>query len=208
MDLTELEIEALKLDPADRAPRRERELNDVDVLRGAKPESGIARMSAACPAMIRPALPAEAELLSTLAFRSKAHWGYSAEFMEACRAELSITASFVAQHPTFVVVHDDRPVGFYTLEALTPTETELGHLFIEPAEHGKGLGRELVAHACEEACKRGFQVLVIQGDPNAAGFYEACGARRVGSRASASIPGRVLPLFEFQLCQPDNERRR
>src|SRR5688572_449956 len=130
--------------------------------------------------MIRRALPDEAELLSALAFRSKAHWGYSSDFMEACRAELSVTAADITQHPTFVFVHDDRPVGFYTLEPLTPTETELGHLFIEPAEHGKGLGRELVAHAREEARKRGFRVLVVQGDPNAAGFYEACGARRVG----------------------------
>ena len=32
---------------------------------------------------IREARPDEAELLSELAFRSKAHWGYDAEFLEA-----------------------------------------------------------------------------------------------------------------------------
>jgi hypothetical protein len=36
---------------------------------------------------------------------------------------------------------------------------------------------------------------VIQGDPNAAEFYQRCGARKIGERPSASIPGRVLPLY-------------
>ena len=40
---------------------------------------------------------------------------------------------------------------------------------------------------------------MIQGDPNAADFYRAAGAVQVGERASASVPGRVLPLFELAL---------
>lgn len=39
--------------------------------------------------LIRPARAGEARLLSELALRSKAHWGYSKEFLEAVRAELS-----------------------------------------------------------------------------------------------------------------------
>ncbi|XXX74451.1 GNAT family N-acetyltransferase [Sorangium sp. So ce134] len=151
--------------------------------------------------MIRPARPGEAELLSALALRSKAHWGYTPEFLEACRAEISISPAYVAQHPTFVLVRGDEPLGFYTLEAVSSTEAELGHLFVEPAEIGRGLGRALLAHAREEAQGRGYRALVIQGDPNAARFYEACGARRVGERRSGSIPGRMLPLFEIDLSR-------
>ncbi|WP_437965595.1 GNAT family N-acetyltransferase [Sorangium sp. So ce260] len=151
--------------------------------------------------MIRAALPEEAELLGALAFRSKAHWGYTREFMEACRAELSISPAYVAQHPTFVLLRGDEPLGFYTLEALNSTGVELGHLFVEPAEIGRGLGRALLAHAREEARARGYRVLVIQGDPHATPFYEACGARRVGEKPSASIPGRLLPLFELDLSR-------
>ncbi|WP_437996791.1 GNAT family N-acetyltransferase [Sorangium sp. So ce185] len=149
--------------------------------------------------IIRAARPEDAELLGALARRSKAHWGYSPEFLEACRAELSISPAYIAQHPTFVLARGDDPLGFYTLEALSSTAVELGHLFVEPAEIGRSLGRALLSHAREEARRRGYRVLVIQSDPNAARFYEACGARRVGERRSASIPGRLLPLFELDL---------
>ena len=40
---------------------------------------------------------------------------------------------------------------------------------------------------------------MIQGDPNAEGFYLRCGAVRIGERESASIPRRMLPLFEIRL---------
>jgi hypothetical protein len=39
--------------------------------------------------MIRPARVDEAHLLSDLALRSKAYWGYSPELIEQCREELS-----------------------------------------------------------------------------------------------------------------------
>jgi len=61
------------------------------------------------------------------------------------------------------------------------------------------VGQVLVTHACAEARRLGRRVLVIQGDPNAAGFYEACGARQVGWQPSTSIPGRLLPLFRLEL---------
>ena len=35
----------------------------------------------------------EHEEMSSLALRSKSHWGYSAEFLQACRAELTYDAS-------------------------------------------------------------------------------------------------------------------
>lgn len=41
--------------------------------------------------------------------------------------------------------------------------------------------------------------MTIKCDPNAAGFYPAAGAKLVGERASGSIPGRDLPLFEIDL---------
>lgn len=41
--------------------------------------------------------------------------------------------------------------------------------------------------------------LVCQSDPFAEGFYLAMGMSRIGERASASIPGRKLPLLEMTL---------
>jgi hypothetical protein len=55
----------------------------------------------------------------------------------------------------------------------------------------------MIADALRRSVARGFRVLEIQGDPNAARFYERVGARRIGERESASVPGRMLPLFEL-----------
>ena len=148
---------------------------------------------------IRRARAYEGSRLSEIALRAKAHWGYSVEFMEACRAELTVSADDLAAGAAFVVERDNRVVGFHLLERISDAAIELGHLFVEPEALGTGLGRALLDHACARASEVGCRVLVIQSDPNAEGFYRALGARRVGERESASIPGRQLPLLELPL---------
>ena len=150
--------------------------------------------------VIRRADPSEAGLLSDLAFRSKAVWGYDDAFMARCRAELTLAPDFVRQNPVFVVEAEGRIRGFYSLERRSADIVDLGHLFLEPADRGRGLGRRLVEHACEQACSLGGRRLRIEGDPNAEAFYAACGAKRIGAVPSGSIPGRELPLFEIELA--------
>lgn len=148
---------------------------------------------------IRRALPEEAGALSALAFRSKAHWDYSDEFMRACRAELTLSPDDIETHPTFVVESHGEAIGFYTLERLSGDEVELGYLFVEPAAIGRGHGRRLIEHAKDQAIGLGFRTMVIQGDPHAEKFYRMAGGERTGLRESASIPGRDLPLFRIDL---------
>ncbi len=151
---------------------------------------------------IREALSQEADLLSCLALRSKAHWGYSQEFLDACRSELSVDASRVGSddYQCFVAVDDDLVVGFYSLESVSPDIFELEALFVEPSRIGSGVGRSLIQHAVRRLSKCGARRLIIQGDPNATDFYIAAGARQVGIRESDSIPGRNLPLFEIEVA--------
>lgn len=150
-------------------------------------------------ATIRRALPHEAPSLTSLALRSKAHWGYDEDFMRRCHAELTVTAREVEQDPLYVAERDRGLLGFYGLSGLSQGEAELEYLFVEPAHMGQGLGRALLEHAARLARGLGFSTLVIQGDPNAQRFYEALGARQVGDRASESIAGRRLPLFHLPL---------
>lgn len=65
----------------------------------------------------RAARPSEAGLLSELALQSKAHWGYSAEFIAACRAELSYSEEQLrSKHMHFVVLESTGIViAFYAL---------------------------------------------------------------------------------------------
>jgi predicted N-acetyltransferase YhbS len=151
---------------------------------------------------IREALRQEANLLSRLAFRSKAHWGYSEEFLDACRSELTVDASRLGtdNYQCFAALHGDSIVGFYTLESMSAGSFELEALFVEPEHIGGGVGRLLIQHAVRVLSERGAERLVIQGDPNATGFYIAAAARQVGTRESGSIPGRELPLFEIEIA--------
>ena len=153
------------------------------------------------PADVRKAEAPEAERLSDLAMRSKALWGYTAEFMESCREELTVTADKILDErfDYRVAVLDDDVAGYYALESLSEKEFELEALFVEPSQIGKGLGRLLVEHAVDNVAGKGGDTLLIQGDPNATDFYSAIGAKHVGYRESDSIPGRVLPLYKIAI---------
>lgn len=137
----------------------------------------------------------EAQTLWELACRSKASWGYDDEFMEACARELypsDLTMSGVA-------VVTDVIVGFYALSPESSSEVELSHLFVEPMQFRKGVGRALFEQAIERATAAGFSRVTIDGDPYASEFYLRCGARKVGVVESGSIPGRLLPQYEVPL---------
>ena len=146
-------------------------------------------------------MPVEAAEISSLAMRSKAHWGYSDEFMSACRAELTYSDAQIDSddYEFYVCEAEGRITGFYALELLGSIDAELEALFVEPASIGQGFGRILIEHAKARAAALGIKQLIIQGDPNAESFYEAAGGVSVGQRESASIPGRFLPIFRIDL---------
>ena len=150
---------------------------------------------------IRRAKPEECEQLSELAFRSKAHWGYSDEFMAACRTELTYTADDIQRSRFYVLVDEDKLIGFYGLVKESDTVYELEALFIEPDLIGRGDGRRLMDHAKQTVKALGGTELTIQGDPNAADFYAKVGGKCIGERESDSVAGRYLPLFSIRLVE-------
>jgi GNAT superfamily N-acetyltransferase len=146
---------------------------------------------------IRRAVPEEAVFLSSLALSSKGHWGYSREFLEACRAELTLSPEYLLASPVFVLEEEKRIVGFYGLRE-REGEIELAYLFVEPAAINRGYGKRLWGHALEEAARLGFKSILIESDPYAEEFYRAMGARRIGEVTSSIKPDRTLPLLEFK----------
>lgn len=149
---------------------------------------------------IRPARPGEVEELTDLAMRSKAYWGYDQAFMDACRAELTITPQYLDENPTFVQEDAGRVVALYSLEPMEADgEIELGMLFVDPGAIGRGHGAQLFDHACREAANLGSRTLWIQSDPDAEGFYQSQGAETVGHLESRSLPGRMLPWMKVTL---------
>jgi ribosomal protein S18 acetylase RimI-like enzyme len=147
---------------------------------------------------IRRATTADSPRATELARTAKAHWGYPAEWLEAWKDDLTVTAEMIERHATFVASLDGDVVGVCQLQ-LSDDHTMLEHVWVDPRCHGRGIGRALVEHARGEA--RG--VIAIVADPNAEPFYVKLGARRVGEVAAPmpGAPDRVLPLMELDTAR-------
>ncbi|MEJ0026700.1 MAG: GNAT family N-acetyltransferase [Rhizomicrobium sp.] len=149
---------------------------------------------------IRPARPDEAEALSALCKRAKAHWGYDAQFMRLSDAALTIAPALIETGR--VLVAEDDGGGLAGMTSLAPLHGDvwdLLHMFVEPAAIGTGAGRLLFGAIAKKARGFGGTVLSIQSDPHAEGFYLRLGARRCGEAPSESVPGRMLPMLEYDL---------
>jgi hypothetical protein len=55
---------------------------------------------------VRAARAGEAESLTALCLRSKAHWGYDAEFMRRCVPSLTVSEEIIAQGRVLVATDD------------------------------------------------------------------------------------------------------
>jgi len=150
---------------------------------------------------IRKAKTSESKLLTKLALESKAYWGYSDEFMQNCREELTVNhAKLSNQIFQYQVAEFNKSViGFYALENIAKYQVELEALFVDPKYIGKGVGKALINHAKSSAVKFGVKSMIIHSDPNAKEFYIAAGAKQVGEKMSGSITGRFLPTFKILL---------
>jgi GNAT superfamily N-acetyltransferase len=148
---------------------------------------------------VRRARPDEAAAISDLAFRAKAHWGYDDAFMAACRAELTWSAEEVGRHDVLVWDEDGRLLGT-TARIGSDPDARLWAVFVDPAAHGRGIGRALLEELLTRVRAAGCRSLSIGADPNAEGFYRAVGARRVGTVASDTVADRTLPLMRFDLA--------
>ena len=156
--------------------------------------------------LLREAEKKEANELTGIAMRSKAYWGYSEEFMTACKQELRGNGNMICNKNSLYVIAEDNGViaGFYALGNVSSANIDLDLLFVEPEYIGSGIGRTLIENAKQRAIRFGGRTLHIQGDPNAASFYYlAMGAELTGQRESASIPGRYLPVFSIKLIGKD-----
>lgn len=148
---------------------------------------------------LRPARATEVDALTALCHRSKAHWGYDADFMRQCRDTLRVSPRAVARGHVMVIADAaDRPLGVAQIDPL-PDAADLALLFVDPPAMGRGIGRDLLLAAVRVAAATGARRMSILADPHAAGFYEAMGARLLAMAPSDAIPGRELPLYELTI---------
>jgi GNAT superfamily N-acetyltransferase len=151
------------------------------------------------PVIIRPARPEEADVLTALARRSKASWGYPTEWLAEWGPLLTFTRDSIGSHMTLVAELGGRLAGLAVLQ-VEFGEAELAHLWVDPADQGRGIGSALLRSIADAARDRGHRSLRIESDPNAKPFYESQGAVLVGW-STAPILGlpRRLPILQLSL---------
>jgi ribosomal protein S18 acetylase RimI-like enzyme len=143
---------------------------------------------------IRSARPSEADLLTGIALRAKASWGYDEDYITVFRRLVAFSLTQVSEGDFQVLEHDGALLGFYELRAKPPI---LEHLWVEPSAHGRGIGRALVEHALRRARTLGAEALEVESEPHAVGFYQRLGFRRIGERESTIQAGTRLPLLSI-----------
>src|SRR5262245_14104352 len=133
--------------------------------------------------------------------RSKAHWGYDADFLRQAAPALAITEAMIKSG--LVLVAEDRdgnPIGVAAIAAVeNEGRFDLSRLFVEPTAIRTGIGRALFDAAVRLARDKGGVCLSILSDPFAEAFYEHLGATKVGDAPSDAIAGRRLPLLEYRI---------
>ena len=154
------------------------------------------------PNDIRRATALDAPALTRIALAAKRHWGYPEEWLEAWTPILTVTPEAIAQHATWVVEVDGSPAGFVML-VNGDSGWWIDHLWLLPEYHGHGVGRRLFETALAAAHHERPGPVWIEADPQAAAFYEHCGARQVGSNL-APVLGifRELPVLEIASAAP------
>ena len=148
---------------------------------------------------VRPAHAGEGASLTALCIRSKAHWGYDAAFMRKSAAALLVSEASIAAGRVLVATDAaGRTIGTVSI-AEDDEGAELALMFVDPPAMGGGTGRKLFEEAVRLARRFGYRRMTILADPNAAPFYERMGARFLRDAPSDAIPGRSLPLYEFDI---------
>ena len=150
---------------------------------------------------IRSARQKEAGALTSLCLRSKAHWGYDADFLRDAAPALAISQAMIRDNSVLVAEDGDGAVlGVAAIEPVgTPGSYDLSRLFVEPSAIRTGIGRALFVAALAVMKRKGGKCLSILSDPFAVAFYERLGAIRVGDAPSDAISGRLLPLLEYRI---------
>lgn len=149
--------------------------------------------------MIVKARKEDAELLTELALKSKAHWGYSKKQIESWRDDLTVTEEMFDKWTVFKYMEDAEIAGFCILNLHGDADKAiLEFLFVLPKYIGKRIGGRLLRHAVYIASAQYRKVMNLEADPYAEPFYTKHGFQIIG-KTKSSIPNRFLPIMEKEL---------
>jgi GNAT superfamily N-acetyltransferase len=139
----------------------------------------------------------EGARLKQIAIASKAYWGYDLERVREWADQGDFTPATLEKLDVFVAEADGRAIAWASVEPRGETAW-LADLWVEPEWIRHGVGARLFRRAAEHARGTGATLLEWEAEPNALGFYEKMGARRL--RDSRSEWGRILSVMGVDLA--------
>jgi GNAT superfamily N-acetyltransferase len=142
---------------------------------------------------MRDAHPADFERLRELTLESKAHWGYDHDLVRGWAGDLE----FPTGCERWVAELDGRIVAWAGLTPPAGGVAVLDHLWVDPAAMRSGLGSRLFLLAADRARELGAERLEWSAEPNAVGFYEKVGGRKLLDHVTDW--GRLAPWMGLKL---------
>ena len=142
---------------------------------------------------VRVARAADEERLRELTFESKAHWGYDRDLVRSWADGLS----FPGDCERWVAEADGELLAWAGLTPPADGIAVLDHLWVDPAAMGRGLGSRLFRLTADRARELGAERLEWSAEPNAVGFYEKLGGRKL--RDHVTEWGRLAPWMGLDL---------
>lgn len=140
----------------------------------------------------------ELDKLTELCWQSKALWGYDDNAMRCCKEKLTFQPADIDNTLIYVAESGDNLLGAAQLY-FNNDIAFLQRLFVAPAYTKHGIGKALFGWSLKAAHHAGAQRLLIDSDPQAAGFFLRMGAREEGMADSSSVPGQRAPRFKVTL---------
>ena len=118
--------------------------------------------------------------------------------------EETLLRHFAEGRPMFARIEDGRIAGYCSL-LIQGESCELNHLCTAPGSRHRGIGRALFAHACGFAARKGCRLMrigIVEENRRLRQWYEALGARHVGTEKFAQFPFTCGCLEKELSCRP------
>lgn len=141
---------------------------------------------------IRRAVTAEVVDLEALQWRASLSNPSDRNALMSHPEAIALPVEQIAAGQVFVAEDDDTILGVAVAIPRDNGDYELDGLFVEPGLWKRGVGKALVGHACDYARAEGASALHVIGNPQAEGFYLACGFVITGTYETQFGPGLLM----------------
>ncbi|MBA2870346.1 ribosomal protein S18 acetylase RimI-like enzyme [Anoxybacillus calidus] len=106
---------------------------------------------------------------------------------------------YIRRGQCFVAEINGQIIGVYVLLPTRPETIELVNIAVDEKQQGKGIGKQLVLHAVENAKQQGYKTMEI-GTGNSSirqlALYQKCGFRITGVDRDFFVKHYPEPIFE------------